>query len=381
MKALLIVAYLTCADALSVKASAPKQQLRNIFSGCADAVLACPVDRTPLRSDVQVLGSQRRLSKLSESGTKYPVNGEYADLLAGSGVQSGLTLEQLASELRDAWASRTQTQLFSSPVIAFLYERGWRQNFRNAGFPGIDTEYEEVDAFFGDDSSVVVDMSCGSGLMARRLLTGGRFDRLFAMDYSEVMLRETRRRAVEEKLPLDQLELCRVDVAQLPIQTDSVDAMHAGAALHSWPQLELGLAEISRVLKPGGKFFATTFLQGAYGVRFAGESGGGGSFRFFESEQELEDLLVEGGFPREGIEVRREGRGCAIIKAVMGQATEGKATDEEATEAEATEGEATEEETTEGEATEGEATEGEATEEELVAGKPVEVEPTSTEAM
>ena len=42
--------------------------------------------------------------------------------------------------------------------------------------------------------------------------------------------------------------------------------MHAGAALHCWPRLEDGLREIRRVLAPGGRFFATTFLQGAYGV-------------------------------------------------------------------------------------------------------------------
>lgn len=225
---LLLVAAATV-DGLSLGVSPePKQRLQGIFNGRPDAVLACPVDGTPLRSDVQVIGSERRAWMVSDAGLKYPVNAEYADLLETSGRSSGLTLEELAAELRDAWESRTQTQLFRSPFTAFLYERGWRQNFQNAGFPGIETEYEEVDAFFGPDAGVVVDMSCGSGLMSRRLLKGGHFERLFAMDYSEAMLKETRRRAVEEKLPLDQLELCRVDVAKLPMLSDSVDAMHAG---------------------------------------------------------------------------------------------------------------------------------------------------------
>merc|ERR1719424_2253034 len=91
--------------------------------------------------------------------------------------------------------------------------------------------------------------------------------------------------------------------------------MHAGAALHSWPNLEKGLSEIRRVLRPdGGRFFATTFLRGAYpGTTSAtpGQSGGGGgSFRFFESEEELRQLLIAAGFPPDGVSVRRDGAGA-----------------------------------------------------------------------
>jgi hypothetical protein len=30
--------------------------------------------------------------------------------------------------------------LTRSPVVSFVYERGWRQNFARAGFPGADEE-------------------------------------------------------------------------------------------------------------------------------------------------------------------------------------------------------------------------------------------------
>jgi hypothetical protein len=69
----------------------------------------------------------------------------YADLLPSSGkLESGLSPEELLQEVKDAWASRTKTQLFRSPLISYLYERGWRQGFEKAGFPGIDVEFEEV---------------------------------------------------------------------------------------------------------------------------------------------------------------------------------------------------------------------------------------------
>ena len=42
---------------------------------------------------------------------------------------------------------------------------------------------------------------------------------------------------------------------------------------------------------------------------------GSGSMRFFKDESELSELLVQAGFPREKLDVRREGRACAVIRA------------------------------------------------------------------
>ncbi len=54
--------------------------------------------------------------------------------------------------------------LFTSPSVSFAYERGWRQGFASAGFPGADKEYEMVKEFFMPiKPKVVVDMSCATG--------------------------------------------------------------------------------------------------------------------------------------------------------------------------------------------------------------------------
>ena len=54
--------------------------------------------------------------------------------------------------------------LFTSPSVSFAYERGWRQGFASAGFPGADKEYEMVREFFMPvNPKVVVDMSCATG--------------------------------------------------------------------------------------------------------------------------------------------------------------------------------------------------------------------------
>ena len=55
--------------------------------------------------------------------------------------------------------------------------------------------------------------------------------------------------------------LVRADVGRLPFRTGSLKAIHAGAALHCWPDPYAAIAEISRCLSPGGIFVASTFLS------------------------------------------------------------------------------------------------------------------------
>ena len=79
--------------------------------------------------------------------------------------------------LRSTLASLTDGEfvpmrdLFTSPAVSFAYERGWRQNFAVAGFPGPDAEAKMAMNYFapaaaeaGFDKAVVVDMSCATGM-------------------------------------------------------------------------------------------------------------------------------------------------------------------------------------------------------------------------
>ncbi len=161
----------------------------------------------------------------------------------------------------------TATTLFQNPLISFAYERGWRQSFAWAGFPGEQVEYEQAQAWLlpAAAGGVLLDMSCGSGLFTRRFAASGAYGHVIGADYSEAMLREAKallgaagRGAQPGASPLT---LVRADVARLPFPTGSIDAVHAGAALHCWPSPSAALAEISRVLRPGGVFVASTFLD------------------------------------------------------------------------------------------------------------------------
>jgi len=57
------------------------------------------------------------------------------------------------------------------------------------------------------------------------------------------------------------LPLTLLPPGTLPACLPAVAAVHAGAAIHCWPNPQAALAEISRVLRPGGVFVASTFLN------------------------------------------------------------------------------------------------------------------------
>ena len=265
--------------------------------------------------------------------------------------------------------------LFTSSTVSFAYERGWRQGFAQAGFPGADREFEMAREYFAPavataaSNGVVVDMSCAtgkrilsqvtskllltpclltpllmftplsfcllslslascggclsSGLFTRRFAAADEYDRVLGCDYSESMLVEARRRVRAEpslsNLCKTRLDLVRLDVGRIPMRDGSVDAMHAGAAMHCWPDLDAAMSEIYRVLRPnGGRYFATTFLSSYFGTLQQAEGGQTGpsrqAFQYFQSVDQLRKLLEKGGFESDKIRIEVLGAACVVIR-------------------------------------------------------------------
>jgi len=63
---------------------------------------------------------------------------------------------------------------------------------------------------------------------------------------------------MKEKFPHG-TDIQQVDVQDLPFEDESFDIVLANAMLYHVPDLDKALKEISRVLKPGGRLYATTF--------------------------------------------------------------------------------------------------------------------------
>ncbi|KAL5729673.1 hypothetical protein ACHQM5_002591 [Ranunculus cassubicifolius] len=155
------------------------------------------------------------------------------------------------------------TELFRNPLVSFVYERGWRQNFNQRGFPGPEEEFKMAQEYFVPaEGGLLVDVSCGSGLFSRMFAKSKFYSAVVALDFSENMLLQCYEFIRKDDIILNtNLSLVRADVSRLPFSTGSVDAVHAGAALHCWPSPSNAVAEISRILRSGGVFVGSTFLS------------------------------------------------------------------------------------------------------------------------
>ncbi|KAL5547699.1 hypothetical protein UlMin_002930 [Ulmus minor] len=218
-------------------------------------VFACPVCYEPL---IRKGPPGLNLGAIYRSGFKcrkcdksYSSKDIYLDLTLTAGLREYIEVK-LAG-----------TELFRSPLVSFLYERGRRQNFNRTGFPGLDEEFKMAQDYFQSvEGGLLVDVSCGSGLFSRKFAESGTYSGVIALDFSENMLRQCYEFIKRDGTLLTaNLALVRADVSRLPFPSGSVDAVHAGAALHCWPSPSNAIAEITRILQSGGIFVGTTFLQ------------------------------------------------------------------------------------------------------------------------
>ncbi|WP_330230769.1 class I SAM-dependent methyltransferase [Nocardia sp. NBC_00508] len=93
----------------------------------------------------------------------------------------------------------------------------------------------------------VLDVGTGPGRLLTRLLSRRMDLRLHGVDLSPHMIE-----IAERTLAGDQAELSVGDVGALPYPDDSFDLVVSSLSLHEWPDVERAIAELARVLRPGG---------------------------------------------------------------------------------------------------------------------------------
>jgi demethylmenaquinone methyltransferase/2-methoxy-6-polyprenyl-1,4-benzoquinol methylase len=99
--------------------------------------------------------------------------------------------------------------------------------------------------------SDALDVCCGTGDLALELRRRiGPDGRVVGCDFSEPMLELARRKSGEEDLPV---EFGWADVLELPYGDASFDAVTIGFGARNLADLERGIGEMTRVLRPDGR--------------------------------------------------------------------------------------------------------------------------------
>ena len=136
-------------------------------------------------------------------------------------------------------------------------------------FDSVGPEWDALRKVFNDDALraravsrllkqdlVVADIGTGTGILAIELARLGA--RVIAIDHSSRMLDAARAKTAAE--PHLQIEFRHGEAGSLPLSDGEIDAAFAHMVLHYLPSPSDAIAEMARVVKPGGTVVAVDFV-------------------------------------------------------------------------------------------------------------------------
>lgn len=97
----------------------------------------------------------------------------------------------------------------------------------------------------------ILDVGCGGGKTISKLAALATRGKVYGADYSDLCVTMARK-LNEDSINLGRVEICEGSVSALPFGSDAFDLVTAVETHFWWPDLPAGVAEIRRVLKPGG---------------------------------------------------------------------------------------------------------------------------------
>jgi ubiquinone/menaquinone biosynthesis C-methylase UbiE len=142
-----------------------------------------------------------------------------------------------------------QNRRFHDEVEAEVYDRRMGVTHDSVATRQMIVELERVLGRPLPDGSTVVDVGAGTGNVALKLAMTKRFQRVVAADISEGMLAQARASAQAMGCSI---ETVQTNMVRLPFDNDTVDLVVGCAVLHHLPDPVDFMAEVRRILKPGG---------------------------------------------------------------------------------------------------------------------------------
>ena len=153
------------------------------------------------------------------------------------------------------------------------------------------------------DGMNVLEVGCGRGVGTELLLERLGAANVHAIDLDEGMLKHARKRL--SKYDPTRLKLETGDVTAIDAPDQTYDAVVNFAAIHHVPNWQAAVAEISRVLAPGGRFFfqevtAQWIFRWPYRVLFEHPMENRFSSEEFISEVENQGISVNDNWEQRG---------------------------------------------------------------------------------
>jgi ubiquinone/menaquinone biosynthesis C-methylase UbiE len=152
----------------------------------------------------------------------------------------------------------------SEAVVRVYESRLWRRSLMATLAFGLSFEHEQQligHAARLSPGGTLLDLACGPGIYTRPFARQVAPGLVVGLDLSPAMLRHARRLAGAAKL--ENLALVRGDALRLPFAGGRFDVVNCCGALHLFPDADLALREVHRVLKPGGRFTVAAFRRGS----------------------------------------------------------------------------------------------------------------------
>ena len=111
----------------------------------------------------------------------------------------------------------------------------------------------------------ILDVGCGGGKTVARLAATATEGKAYGIDYSEVSVAASRR-TNRQSIAAGRVEVLLGSVSHLPFPDQMFDLVSAVETHYYWPDLNVDMREVLRVLKPGGALIiiAEAYKGGKY---------------------------------------------------------------------------------------------------------------------
>ncbi|MBX7060793.1 MAG: bifunctional demethylmenaquinone methyltransferase/2-methoxy-6-polyprenyl-1,4-benzoquinol methylase UbiE [Pyrinomonadaceae bacterium] len=157
--------------------------------------------------------------------------------------------------LREAEHSRAVREMFGgiasrydllNHLLSLNIDKGWRRKVA-----------KELRPILDNADATVLDVACGTGDLSLELASGAKAS-ITGTDFCRPMLKFAKEKidAANRTIPL-----VEADAMELPFPSESFDALTIAFGLRNLPNVENGLAELLRILRPKGKLVVLEFSQ------------------------------------------------------------------------------------------------------------------------